>query len=79
MSPREVEKNNGKRMIKISSGAKERRTKRAGALAGNLGKVVQSKNEYGNTVKTVASMDLKINIIFKIVSFSITPINSQKR
>ena len=38
MLPREVEKNNGKRMIKISSGAKERRTKTAGALAGRFRK-----------------------------------------
>ena len=28
------------------------------------------------TLKTVVSMDLKIKIIFKIISFSITPIDS---
>ena len=67
----------------MSSGMRESRIKRAGTLADrfrksrSVEKCLWQDEKYFGSIKPVVSMDLKIKIIFKIITFSITPIDSR--
>ena len=74
----------------MSSGTQERRTKRAGALADRFRKscsvetfVWQDEKDFNLDVplncQNSVSVELKIKIIFKIIAFSITPVDCRKK